>query len=75
MQYVIIPEMSCGHCVATIRATLQTAAPDAKIEIDLAQHQLAIASPLQEVQIQMLHQQVGFSATVLATCNDDAPTV
>lgn len=68
MQYVIIPEMSCGHCVATIRATLQTAAPDAKIEIDQA-------SPLQEAQIQMLHQQVGFSATVLATCNDDAPTV
>ncbi|MBL9059085.1 MAG: heavy-metal-associated domain-containing protein [Mangrovicoccus sp.] len=33
-----VPDMTCGHCVATIRKALENALPGAATEIELAEH-------------------------------------
>lgn len=37
-----VPDMTCGHCVATIRKALATALPGAATEVELAEHLVRI---------------------------------
>ena len=37
-----VPDMSCGHCVATIDAALKRADPQAAVRIDLASHRIEV---------------------------------
>lgn len=37
-----VPDMSCGHCVRAISAALQACDGEARVEIDLAAHQVHI---------------------------------
>lgn len=30
-----VPDMSCGHCVATVSTAIRSVAPGAKVEVDL----------------------------------------
>lgn len=30
-----VPDMSCGHCVATVNAAVRAVAPDARVDVDL----------------------------------------
>jgi copper chaperone len=40
---VILNDMTCNHCVGTIRKALEEALPGASIEIDLASHKVSFA--------------------------------
>ncbi len=37
-----IPDMSCGHCAATIGKAARAAAPEAEVSVDLAAKEVAI---------------------------------
>ena len=39
-----IPDMSCGHCVATVTKAVKTADPEATVEIDLAARKASVIS-------------------------------
>ncbi|ODT66607.1 MAG: heavy metal transporter [Pelagibacterium sp. SCN 63-23] len=37
----VVNDMTCGHCVGTVRGALEGALPDAQVEIDLASHRVS----------------------------------
>ncbi|GLQ54980.1 heavy-metal-associated domain-containing protein [Devosia nitrariae] len=37
-----VPDMSCGHCEATIRQALATALPGARVAVDLSRHEVTV---------------------------------
>ncbi|MCU0924613.1 MAG: heavy-metal-associated domain-containing protein [Hydrogenophaga sp.] len=39
-----LPDMTCGHCASTVRATLKLVDPACEIEVDLAQHRVSVKS-------------------------------
>ena len=39
-----LPDMTCGHCVKAVTATVRAVDPQARLEIDLARHLVTIAS-------------------------------
>ncbi len=39
-----VNDMSCGHCVASITQAVKTVDPAAEVQVDLANHRVAIAS-------------------------------
>ena len=39
-----LPDMTCGHCVKTVNATVQQVDPVAQLKIDLPSHKVAIES-------------------------------
>lgn len=39
-----LPTMTCGHCVRTVTETVQRVDADAKLQIDLPTHKVAIES-------------------------------
>jgi copper chaperone len=39
-----LPDMTCGHCVRTVTATVQRVDPGATLRIDLPAHQVSIES-------------------------------
>ncbi|MET0519417.1 MAG: heavy-metal-associated domain-containing protein [Burkholderiaceae bacterium] len=39
-----LPDMTCGHCVATVTRAVQALDAAAKVEIDLPTHQLRVQS-------------------------------
>jgi copper chaperone len=41
-----LPDMTCGHCVKTVTATVQKLDPSAKVECDLPTHQVRIDTTL-----------------------------
>jgi copper chaperone CopZ len=42
MTSFIVPDMTCGHCVATITRALQAADPAAQVRIDLPGHRVQV---------------------------------
>jgi copper chaperone len=40
----ILPDMTCGHCVKSVTATVQAVDTNAVLQIDLPQHQVRIQS-------------------------------
>jgi copper chaperone len=46
MYELTIPTMTCQHCVRTITETVQRLDPQARLEVDLAAHRVAISSDL-----------------------------
>lgn len=42
MLELTLPTMTCGHCVATVTKAIQSADPQAQIEIDLASHRVRV---------------------------------
>jgi len=41
-----VPDMSCGHCTATIEAAIKAADPSASVTCDLALRQVTVESAL-----------------------------
>ena len=41
-----LPDMTCGHCVRTVTATVQQLDPEAKVSADLGSHTVQIDSRL-----------------------------
>ncbi|MFN9707936.1 MAG: heavy-metal-associated domain-containing protein [Burkholderiales bacterium] len=59
-------DMSCEHCVSVITRTLQMQDPAAKIQINLAQHQVDItSSKLETSQILRWVQEAGYTPNII----------
>ena len=41
-----LPDMTCGHCVRAVTATVQRLDPEAKVSTDLASHTVQIETRL-----------------------------
>lgn len=39
---LLVPDMTCGHCVATITKAVQAIAPQATVSTDLAAHRVSV---------------------------------
>ncbi len=46
MHDFLLPDMSCGHCVATITKMAEALDPQAQLDIDLPAHRVAVDSSL-----------------------------
>ena len=42
-----LPDMTCGHCVKTVTATVQKVDAAARLEVDLPEHRVRIESAQQ----------------------------
>ncbi len=62
-----VPDMTCGHCKATIEKAIKGADANAGIEVDLDQHVLAIHSSTLGVDpIISVLKEAGYEASVLS---------
>ena len=59
-----IPDMSCGHCVATITKAVTAADPNAKVVADLASKSVQIDTAVPEPALLQTLADVGYPATV-----------
>ncbi|MDP1668103.1 heavy-metal-associated domain-containing protein [Phaeovulum sp.] len=59
-----VPEMSCGHCTATITRAIGTVDASAKVECDLASHTVTVAgSSAREPALIAAMKAAGYAAT------------
>lgn len=64
MTTLFVPDMSCGHCKATVETALKSLPEVGSISVDLATHQIEVTGTTPaEALIQALDQ-VGYPATV-----------
>lgn len=57
-----LPDMTCGHCVATVQRTVQQLDPQARVEVDLAVHRVRIDSRASEEQLRLALEEEGYPA-------------
>ena len=58
-----IPDMSCGHCKATIETTIHSLDPAARIDFDVAARRISVASTTDAAQVQAALAKAGYPAT------------
>jgi copper chaperone len=63
MTTFIVPDMTCGHCQATITKALKALDPAAKVEIDLLKHRVTVESGQPEGALRAAIVQAGYSPT------------
>lgn len=61
-----IADMTCGNCVRHITQAVHTVAPDARVEADLAQHQLRIEGGADEAVVRAAIVEAGYTPAPLA---------
>ena len=61
-----IPDMSCGHCVATVTKAIKSADPDAVAEVDLIKRTATVSSRLDSHDIVAALDDAGYPATLKA---------
>jgi len=61
-----IPDMSCGHCVATVTKAIKSADPDAVAEVDLTRRTATVSSKLDAQAIVAALDDAGYPATLKA---------
>lgn len=59
----LIPDMSCGHCVATIEKAVKAKDPVATVNPDLSSHTVEIISERSETEIAQVLEDAGYPAT------------
>ena len=62
---LLIPDMSCGHCVATIEKTVKDADPSAKVRSDLASHTAEIETSISTVAVIEVLEGAGYPSTAV----------
>lgn len=60
-----VPDMTCQHCVATITKLIQQADHNAKIEIDLSQHKVAVEGTLTADALVALLDDAGYTPALI----------
>lgn len=55
-----VPEMSCGHCVATITKAVKAVDPSATVNADLAKAEVSIESAAEARPIEEAMRQAGY---------------
>ncbi|CAM3238498.1 heavy-metal-associated domain-containing protein [Paracoccus nototheniae] len=59
-----IPNMSCGHCKATVEKTIHAIDPEAKIEFDMASRKITLDSRTHPDNVQTALASAGYPATL-----------
>ena len=60
-----VPDMSCGHCKATIEKALLTVDPDAGVEVDLEAWRVKIAGNRSTDELLAAMKSAGYEATAV----------
>ena len=60
-----IPDMTCGHCRASVTAAVQELDPAARVEVDLAAHRARIETAAAPAAVLAALKTVGFEASLL----------
>lgn len=63
MTTFLVPDMSCGHCKATIERAVSAADSAAKMEFDLQEHLVKIDSALPPAKLAETLEDAGYPAT------------
>lgn len=58
-----VPEMSCGHCKATVEKAVAGVDPAAKVAVDLASRSVGVTSSLSTAELVAALKGAGFEAT------------
>lgn len=58
-----IPDMSCGHCKATVEKTIHALDPAARIEFDMAARRISLNSGTEAARVQAALAEAGYPAT------------
>jgi len=58
-----IPDMSCGHCKATVEKTIHALDPAAQIAFDMEARQIALESRAETTNVQAALAGAGYPAT------------
>lgn len=61
-----VPEMTCGHCVATIEKAVKGADATAVVQTDLKERTVAVTSALSATAIAAVLQDAGYDSETLA---------
>ncbi|MCA0270785.1 MAG: cation transporter [Proteobacteria bacterium] len=64
MTTFLVPDMTCGHCKATIERAIADADFAARMEFDLAAHKVRIESALSTAKLAETLEEAGYPATV-----------
>ncbi len=62
MLELTLPDMTCGHCVATVKRTVAALDPNAQVEIDLPSHQVRIQTQADAEQVRKALEEEGYPA-------------
>lgn len=58
-----IPDMSCGHCKATVEQTIHALDPKAGINFDMEARRIDLDSPIETASVQAALAEAGYPAT------------
>lgn len=61
-----VPEMSCGHCKASIEKGVRAADPDARVTVDLSSRTVSVESSLGTAALLSAIEAAGYAATATA---------
>ena len=56
-----VVDMSCGHCASAITKAIKNAVPEAKVDIDLAEHSVQILGAADVNKVQQAIREAGFT--------------
>jgi copper chaperone len=62
MLELTLPDMTCGHCVATVKRTVAALDPNAQIDIDLPSHHVRIQTQADAEQVRKALEEEGYPA-------------
>jgi copper chaperone len=60
-----IPDMSCGHCAATVENAVKSVDPDARVAIDLAARTATISASVEPAPIQEAMRVAGYDSQLV----------
>lgn len=66
MTTLSVPDMTCGHCKASVTRALTSVAGTSGVEVDLTTHQVTLTSTAPEAALLAALDEVGFPATVIS---------
>lgn len=59
-----VPDMSCGHCTATIKKAVRAVDASADLDFDLDAHSVKVTSTLDDATLAGIMEKEGYPATV-----------
>jgi copper chaperone len=60
-----LPDMSCGHCKATVEKTIHALDPEARIEFNMEARQIVLETRAETANIQAALAAAGYPATTV----------
>ena len=60
MMKFILPDMSCGHCVATVTETVKSLDPSAEVKVDLASKAVSVETTAPRAEVAKRLEEAGY---------------